>query len=53
MSEVGLAAVTVPAAPSLKVTVLLAAVGRSRSRLMVIVVALAGQAGRAGRSRRA
>ena len=44
MSEVGVAAVTVPAAPSLKTTVLLLAVVPSNPEpLMVSVVALAGQ----------
>ena len=53
VSEVAVAAVTVPTAPSLKATVLLAAVGSKPKPLMVSVVALSGQAGRAaGHDRR-
>ena len=43
VSEVAVAAVTVPTAPSLKVTVLLAAVGSKPKPLMVSVVALAAR----------
>ena len=42
ISEVELAFVTVPTAPSLKVTVLFAAIGSKPAPLIVIVVALAG-----------
>ncbi len=43
VSEVAVAAVTVPTAPSLKATVLLAAVGSKPKPLIVIVVALAAR----------
>ena len=43
VSEVAVAAVTVPTAPLLKTTVLLAAVGSKPKPLMVIVVALAAR----------
>src|SRR6478735_9257663 len=42
VSDVGVDKVTVPAAPSLNVTVLLATVGSKPKPLMVIVVGLAG-----------
>ena len=43
VSEVAVAAVTVPTAPSLKVTVLLPAVGSKPKPLIVSVVALAAR----------
>ena len=43
MSEVAVAAVTVPAAPSLKTTLLLAAVGLKLVPAMVMVSALIGR----------
>ena len=43
VSEVAVAAVTVPTAPSLKTTVLLPAVGSKPKPLMVSVVALAAR----------
>ncbi len=53
MSEVAVAVVTVPTAPSLNTTVLLAAVGSKPKPLMVIVVALAARLARAaGHDRR-
>ena len=55
VSEVGVAAVTVPAAgpePSVSVTESLATEVSKPKPSMVIVVALAGQTGRAGWSRR-
>ena len=49
VSEVAVAAVTVPTAPSLNVTVLLAAVGSKPKPLIVSVGRVGRQVGRAGR----